>query len=133
MSQYVCELNSARGDKVADPAAVVRKSDIPDDKEMLRAAVELTRDISTALPRIYWPDMLASATMGYAALAGAIRVDNPWAAATSGVLAALALYRALLFIHELTHIHKDALPGFRAGWNLLVGIDRKSTRLNSSH
>ena len=122
IAQDVIDLNSARGDQVAAPAAVVRKSAIPDDKEMLRAAVELTRDISTALPRIYWPDMLASATMGYAALAGAIRVDNPWAAATSGVLAALALYRALLFIHELTHIHKDALPGFRAGWNLLVGI-----------
>jgi fatty acid desaturase len=37
-------------------------------------------------------------------------------------VASLALYRALLFIHELTHIHRDALPGFRLGWNLLVGI-----------
>jgi fatty acid desaturase len=34
----------------------------------------------------------------------------------------LALYRALLFIHELTHIHRDALPGFRFAWNLAVGI-----------
>jgi hypothetical protein len=39
-----------------------------------------------------------------------------------GVFAALALYRALLFIHELTHIHRDALPGFRFVWNLVVGI-----------
>ncbi len=38
------------------------------------------------------------------------------------MVAALALYRALLFIHELTHIHKTALPGFRLVWNLLVGI-----------
>ena len=38
------------------------------------------------------------------------------------LFAALALYRALLFIHELTHLHKNALPGFRTSWNLLVGI-----------
>lgn len=94
----------------------------PDDKEMLRSAVELTRDIATARPGIYWPDMLVSAGIGYAALAGAILIDNPLAAAFSGVVAALALYRALLFIHELTHIHKNALPGFRFAWNLLVGI-----------
>ncbi|WP_067736810.1 fatty acid desaturase family protein [Novosphingobium naphthalenivorans] len=97
-------------------------SQIPDDKEMLRAAVELTRDISTARAAIYWPDMLGSAALGYAALAGAILLDNPLAALACGILASLALYRALLFIHELTHIHKDALPGFRFGWNLLVGI-----------
>src|SRR3546814_12815545 len=34
----------------------------------------------------------------------------------------LALYRAASFIHELTHIRKGALPGFRFGWNLIVGI-----------
>ncbi|RQW43304.1 fatty acid desaturase [Novosphingobium sp. LASN5T] len=94
----------------------------PDDKDMLRAAVDLTRDIATARPGIYWPDMLGSAALGYAALAGAILQASPWAALACGVLAALALYRALLFIHELTHIHKNALPGFRLVWNLLVGI-----------
>lgn len=94
----------------------------PDDKEMLRAAVELTRDIATARPAIYWPDMLLSAALGYAALAGAILLENPALAVLSGIVSALAFYRALLFIHELTHIHKTALPGFRFAWNLLVGI-----------
>ena len=89
---------------------------------MLRAAVELTRDISAARGAIYWPDMLLSAALGYSALAGAILLDNPWLAALSAVIAALALYRALLFIHELTHVHEMALPGFRLVWNLLVGI-----------
>ena len=40
----------------------------------------------------------------------------------SGLLAVFFLYRALLFIHELTHIHRNALPGFRFAWNVLVGI-----------
>lgn len=97
-------------------------SRIADDMPMLRAAVELTRDIAEARPAIYWSDMLGSAALGYAALAATILLDNPWAATAAGLISALALYRALLFIHELTHIHKDALPGFRLGWNLLVGI-----------
>ncbi len=95
---------------------------IADDKAMLRAAVELTRDISAAKPSIYWSDMLASAAIGYAALAAAIVAANPWTAMAAGVVSAFALYRALLFIHELTHIHKNALPGFRFVWNLAVGI-----------
>ncbi|EIZ80694.1 fatty acid desaturase [Novosphingobium sp. Rr 2-17] len=97
-------------------------SQMPDDKAMLRAAVELTRDLAIARPSIYWPDMLASAFVGYAALAGAILATNPMVAVLCGLLASLTLYRALLFIHELTHIHKDALPGFRLGWNALVGV-----------
>jgi fatty acid desaturase len=121
IAQEVIDTRSAPAPAPAQ-AGTPKKSEIPDDKDMLRAAVELTRDISVAQPRIYWPDMLASAAVGYAALAGAILLDNPWAAGLSGVVAAVALYRALLFIHELTHIHKDALPGFRFGWNLLVGI-----------
>lgn len=89
---------------------------------MLRAAVELTRDLGEARASIYWPDMLGSALLGYAGLAGAIMLTDPWLALISGMVAVLALYRALLFIHELTHIHRDALPGFRLVWNLLVGI-----------
>lgn len=95
---------------------------VGDDKPMLRAAVELTRDLMPARAAIYWPDMLGSAALGYAGIAGAILLDNAALAVLCGVAATLALYRALLFIHELTHIHKDALPGFRFAWNLAVGI-----------
>jgi fatty acid desaturase len=95
---------------------------IADDKAMLRSAVELTRDLTEARPGIYWPDMLGSAVVGYGALALVILADDIWLALAAAVVAVLALYRALLFIHELTHIHRDALPGFRLGWNLLVGI-----------
>ena len=94
----------------------------PDDKAMLRAAVDLTRDIATARPAIYWPDMLGSAALGYAGLAGAILAPGTLVSLACAVVAVLALYRALLFIHELTHIHKTALPGFRFAWNLLVGV-----------
>jgi fatty acid desaturase len=39
-----------------------------------------------------------------------------------GVIAILALYRAGSFIHELTHIKKGAVRGFRFAWNLIVGV-----------
>ncbi|WP_246381149.1 fatty acid desaturase family protein [Novosphingobium chloroacetimidivorans] len=103
-------------------AMKARREAIADDKEMLRAAVELTRDIATARPGIYWTDMLVSAAVGYAALAATILVSSTVVAVICGIVAALAIYRAMLFIHELTHIHRDALPGFRTTWNLVVGI-----------
>lgn len=107
---------ASRADRWSSP------SDVPDDMAMLSAAAELTRDIARARPEVYWPDMLISAAVGYAGLAGAILVPSVPLALLSGLVAVFALYRALLFIHELTHIHRDALPGFRLGWNLLVGI-----------
>ena len=111
-------------DRPASASAKIKQNigATPEDKDMLRAAVELTRDLTAARDAVYWTDMLASAGLGYLGLAGAILLDTPWLAVVSGVVASLALYRALLFIHELTHIHRDALPGFRFGWNLLVGI-----------
>ncbi|MBA4045810.1 MAG: fatty acid desaturase [Erythrobacter sp.] len=93
-----------------------------DDKAMLRAARDLTKGLGEAKPGIYWTDMLVSAGVGYAGIATAILSANLALQIAAGLVAALALYRALMFIHELTHIHRDALPGFRTGWNLLVGI-----------
>ena len=110
---------------VHDPilaAAQRARAAIPDDTVMLRAAAELARDYAHADPRIYWPDLLASALIGWSALVGAILVDNPAVALACGLVSMLALYRAASFIHELTHIRKGALPGFRLGWNLLAGL-----------
>ena len=95
---------------------------IPDDKAMLRAARDLTKDIAAHRAGIYWPDMIGSALVGYASLAGAILVESVPVALALGVLSVLALYRALLFIHEISHFRNGALPGFSAAWNLLVGI-----------
>lgn len=103
-------------------AAKRARAAMPDDTAMLRAAAEMAREYAVANPRIYWPDMLASALTGWAAMAGAMMAQNMAVALLCGVVAMLCLYRAASFIHELTHIRKDALPGFRAGWNLLVGL-----------
>jgi fatty acid desaturase len=92
-----------------------------DDAAMLKAAANLTRDLNMPDARIYWADMLGSAAVGYAAMAGAIALNGAWAV-VSGIIAVLALYRAGSFIHELTHIKKGAIKGFRFAWNVLFGI-----------
>ena len=95
---------------------------VPDDMAMIRAAASLTRDLNAARPGIYWADLLASVAIGYGALAGAILADGVAMSLLCGLVAVLALYRAGSFIHELTHLRPDAVPGFNAGWNALVGI-----------
>jgi fatty acid desaturase len=103
-------------------AAEVKRLRIADDMAMLRAAAELTRDISAARPVVYWADMLASAVLGYGALFAAILLVPIGWAVLAAVVSVLALYRAGSFIHELTHMKHSTVPGFRIGWNLLVGI-----------
>jgi fatty acid desaturase len=93
-----------------------------DDAAMLKAAANLTRDLNVPKSAIYWTDMLGSALLGYAAMAAAMLVHPAWLAAGVGLVAVLALYRAGSFIHELTHIKKGSVKGFRFAWNLLVGV-----------
>ena len=89
---------------------------------MLKAAANLTRDLNVPRATIYWADMLGSALLGYAALFAAMFVKPNWLALGIGLVAVLALYRAGSFIHELTHIKKGAVKGFRLTWNLIVGV-----------
>jgi fatty acid desaturase len=93
-----------------------------DDAAMLKAAANLTRDLNVPKAGVYWADMLASALLGYVALFGAMLLRPTWLAVASAVIAVLALYRAGSFIHELTHIKKGAVKGFRFIWNLIVGV-----------
>lgn len=100
----------------------IPKSAIQDDMAMIRAASELTRDLVVPKPAIYWTDFLLATALGYAALAGAIWAGGWMTALICGVVAVLALYRAGLFIHELTHLRDGAVPHFRLVWNSLVGV-----------
>lgn len=93
-----------------------------DDKAMLKAAADLTRDLNVAKPAIYWADMIGSALAGYAGLIVAIFTGSTPVSIIAGFVAILALYRAGSFIHELTHIKPNAVPGFRLVWNLIIGV-----------
>jgi fatty acid desaturase len=103
-------------------AKAARLKRVPDDMAMLRAVAELTRDLGTPKPYIYWSDFLASAFIGYAGLAVAIMASPLWLQIFGAVVSVLALYRAGGFIHEVTHIKHSALPGFRFGFNAVIGV-----------
>ena len=105
----------------AAPATARDASRAKDDKAMLKAAADLTRDLNSPNPAIYWADLLGSATLGYGALAATMLLSMPWAL-MAGLVAVLALYRAGSFIHELTHLKPRAVGGFRLAWNLIIGI-----------
>ena len=93
-----------------------------DDNALLKVAAKLTRDLNAPRPRIYWADLIGSALLGYAALFAAMFVGSAPLALAAGLVAILALYRAGSFIHELTHLKPNAVPGFRLVWNLIVGV-----------
>lgn len=74
-------------------------------------------------PRLYYADMLASALLGWGAFAVAVwspRLSAVWGLAV--FVAVFALYRAVLFIHELSHLKRGSVPGFDVAWSLAVGF-----------
>jgi fatty acid desaturase len=84
----------------------------------------LVRELAAAKPRpaIYWADFVGSALLGWSAFAVAGSLWGSGVAWLAFGVAVLALYRAVLFIHELTHLAKGAVPGFHTGWDLLAGF-----------
>lgn len=76
-----------------------------------------------ARPAIFWSDLSASAAFGWTAFALAATAPVGSAAAWGWlVLSVLGLYRAVLFIHEIAHMKRGAVPGFEVVWNLVVGL-----------
>jgi len=74
-------------------------------------------------PWVYWCDMLVSAAIGWAAFGLALRAA-PGSPAHLGLtlVSIFGLLRGALFIHELAHLKKGAVPGFETAWHAVVGI-----------
>lgn len=81
----------------------------------------LVKDLLEPNPRIYWADFLLSLSVAYGS--AALYLLSPRFSAPYSIgftIAAFALYRCGVFIHEIVH-----LPGMRAfgvTWNILFGI-----------
>ena len=74
-----------------------------------------------ASPATYWADLLSSAAIGWGALVFGILAGG-WSRAALLTIAAFGLYRAVLFIHEITHRAQRDVPAFTFVWNALVGV-----------
>jgi fatty acid desaturase len=85
-------------------------------------AYKLCADLARARPAVYWTDLLLTALVAYASFAGAILLPDAGLRLLAGAVSVLAFYRGISFIHELTHMRPGDVPGFKAGYNLLIGI-----------
>ena len=93
------------------------------DRLPIAEARRIVADLFAPKPLIYWADFLVSAGLGWAAFVVAVRLPAPSAAQTVAVVvAALALYRAVIFIHELAHLKKGTFRLFRLVWNVVCGF-----------
>ncbi len=90
----------------------------------LAQARHIVKDLFTPNPVIYWTDFLLSSSCGSICFVLARRVLTPFSIqqAMALVLCGLFYYRAVLFIHELTHLREKSFRAFRIVWNLLCGI-----------
>ncbi len=82
----------------------------------------LLHDLHAIQPRVYWTDLLLSAGIGWVAFGFAAFLPFSAAQMICVCIAVVALYRALCFIHEISHPKQRALPGFETVWNLLAGF-----------
>ena len=83
----------------------------------------LVRDLHKADRRIFWTDLIGTSVIGWSAFAVAV-VSKPFSPPMIAAVAisGCALYRALCFMHEITHQNARALPHFEGVWNWLVGF-----------
>lgn len=99
---------------------------MPDHQEQERQALNearrLVRDLFEPRAAIYWPDFLLHISVAWAVFIVSLNVPVAGALWWGCLLVAVfSFYRALIFIHELSHLRPGALPGFRLVWNMLCG------------
>ena len=90
------------------------------DQNLVRSAYRLTADLAHPNAAIYWIDLLASALAGYGALYYAFLSGVTWTGAA--IVALLALYRSISFMHELVHLRRNSPPLLWTAWHALVGV-----------
>lgn len=89
----------------------------------IKEARSIVKDLMEPKEYIYWADYLFHISLGWGAF---------WLATTSEIftgvwwlayiVASVALYRAVIFTHELAHLKKGSFKLFRFVWNLTAGF-----------
>jgi fatty acid desaturase len=102
---------------------------VPEDQTAIAAefplqqAGELVRTLSRPKPVIYWLDFLFHVTLGWAAFIVLVRAPAMSGLGIgAGAVAVLALYRAVIFTHEIAHMKRGTFVLFRFVWNATCGL-----------
>ena len=92
-------------------------------REFYQSAREICRDLFAVQPLIYWVDFVLSVTAAYvlASFYLAMSISSPlaWACFFG---AAVLIYRASMFIHEIVHLPGGEMKFFRRFWNFFAGV-----------
>jgi fatty acid desaturase len=83
---------------------------------------QVVRGLFEPRPPVYWLDFGLSALIGWVSFAVAVSADRLTLTVAAGALAALGLYRAVLFTHELVHLGRNRMRAFRLAWDAICGI-----------
>ena len=105
-----------------NPPDQMQHSTAASERALAATAHKLTADLAAARPAIYWADLILTALVAYAAFAGALLLPTGLERAAAFVVSALAFYRGVSFIHEVSHLRPQDVPGFKAGYNALIGV-----------
>ena len=91
-------------------------------QSLARQAHDIARDLTQADAKVYWLDLVVTAVVTWLGFWIAATAASPAWTFVAGAVCVLALYRGISFIHELTHLRRDDVPGFHAAWNVLIGV-----------
>lgn len=86
-------------------------------------AWSLVKDLHQPRPAIFWADLVLSATAGWGSFI-VVLFAKPFSASMwlAFLIATIALYRGLCFVHEISHMRRSQLRGFETAWNALIGV-----------
>jgi fatty acid desaturase len=98
------------------------RQDLSPELRVIREARLILQSEFKHRPAIYWADLLLTVAVGYACAAWYLGSEGVWQRVVAFVVAGLALFRAGTFIHEIAHMGQRTMRGFKAFWNLSVGV-----------
>lgn len=88
-----------------------------------REAKRIVDDLFELKPVVYWLDFLAGTVLTYAGLIIYVTSEAfSVTACIAFVLAAFGLFRIAIFMHEIVHMRRGHMRGFKIAWNVFVGI-----------
>jgi len=84
---------------------------------------DLLADCFERRPAVYWADLLVCAAVAYpAALYFLLAPGFGVAHVAAYFVGGFAIFRLASFIHEIQHMRRDEMKGFKLVWNLLCGV-----------
>lgn len=102
-------------------------TELPDSNSAERAKVKqaqgLVRDLLDRRPGLYWLDFALTLCVTWPAVALYFTLaPGSLFQVAALIIAAIGLYRAGTFIHEIVHFRRDEMVAFKWAWNLLFGF-----------